>query len=209
MSKIDIKVDTVRSINKGVNDLAKKIRTIETGVASVQHGIDYQIRSRGGIDNQINKAVSDLNDLEHQLTRLYQFIETSMGLYIKADDKVKSQIPERPEEKSWWEQLLDWFEAAGDFIAGVVKGLADVVASTLAGIWQVVTNPIETGKGLLYMVTHPISTFSGFWKAIKTSWNNDVINGDAEAAENGLVRDSVKLPSPLSERKVSIKPSNL
>ncbi|KIO65307.1 hypothetical protein B4065_2605 [Caldibacillus thermoamylovorans] len=37
--------------------MAKKIRTIETGVASVQHGIDYQIRSRGGIDNQINKAV--------------------------------------------------------------------------------------------------------------------------------------------------------
>ncbi|WP_368993569.1 hypothetical protein NSQ45_00035 [Caldifermentibacillus hisashii] len=81
--------------------MAKKIRTIETGVALVRHGIDYQIRTRGGIDNQINKAVSDLNDLEHQLTRLYQFIETSIDLYIKADDKVKSQIPERPEEKSW------------------------------------------------------------------------------------------------------------
>lgn len=81
--------------------MAKKIRTIETGVVLVRHGIDYQIRTRGGIDNQINKAVSDLNDLEHQLTRLYQFIETSMDLYIKADDKVKSQIPERPEEKSW------------------------------------------------------------------------------------------------------------
>lgn len=181
MSKIDIKVDTVRSINKDVNELAKKVRTIKTGVASVQHGIDYQIRSRGGIDNQINKAVSDLNDLEHQLTRLYQFIETSMDLYIKTDDKVKSEIPERPEEKSWWEQLLDGFDAAGDFIAGVVKGLVDVVISTLEGIWQIVTNPIETAKGLIYMVTHPLATLSGFWKAIKASWNNDVINGDAES----------------------------
>lgn len=71
--------------------MAKKIRTIETGVALVRHGID----------NQINKAVSYLNDLEHQLTRLYQFIETSMDLYIKADDKVKSQIPERPGGNSY------------------------------------------------------------------------------------------------------------
>lgn len=73
--------------------MAKKIRTIETGVALVRHGIDYQIRTRGGIDNQINKA-------------------------------------------------------AGDFIGGVVKGLADVAVSRLAGIWQVVTNPIEMGKGI-------------------------------------------------------------
>lgn len=144
--------------------MAKKVHTIETGVALVRHGIDYQIRTRGGIDNQINKAVSDLNDLEHQLTRLYQFIETSMDLYIKADDKVKSQIPE---EKSWWEQLLDGFEAAGDFIGGVVKGLADVAVSSLAGIWQVVTNPIETGKGIFYMVTHPIRTFRGRASLIK------------------------------------------
>lgn len=181
MSLIDIKINTVRTVNKTVDNLANQVGDNANRVSSVRHAIDYQIRSRAGIDWRLATIVSDLNKVEHDLYRLYQFIDHSLDLYLQADDKVSSRKLEKLKDKSWWEQLLDGFEAVGDFLVGVVKGLGDAVVATLEGIWWVVTNPIETVKGLVYVVTHPVETITGLWDAIVTSWNDDVINGDAES----------------------------
>jgi predicted ribonuclease toxin of YeeF-YezG toxin-antitoxin module len=52
----------------------------------------------------------------------------------------------------------------------------------------VITHPIETFKGLVYVVQHPVETAKSIRESIKSSWNNDVVNGDADSRSNWFGR---------------------
>ncbi|MFD3163663.1 WXG100 family type VII secretion target [Herpetosiphon sp. NSE202] len=74
---------------------------------------------------------------------------------------------------SWLDSVGGFFSSVGngvkDFFVGAGKELKDMVV----GVWNMVTNPVETVKGIWHAVTHP----SEFWEAFKAPY--------VEAWENG------------------------
>ncbi len=74
---------------------------------------------------------------------------------------------------SWLDSVGGFFSSVGngikDFVVGAGKELKDMVV----GVWNMVTSPIETAKGIWHAVTHP----GEFWEAFKAPY--------VEAWENG------------------------
>lgn len=63
-----------------------------------------------------------------------------------------------------------FFRQVGGFFKGVGLGAWD----TVTGLWQAVTNPVDTIKGLAYAVTHP----GELWEAIQKPYSDAWARGD-------------------------------
>ncbi|MFS0864285.1 hypothetical protein [Fredinandcohnia sp. 179-A 10B2 NHS] len=188
MSQIKVKVDNVRSTNNSVKSSASTASKVAGQISSVSHSIDSEISSRRGIHSRINQSVRAINDIEKRLNEIYSFIDVSMDSYVSADKTAKSREVPGTEKKSAWDRFKEGFGAFLDGAKGFGKGLWDSVVSTVEGIWNAITHPIETIKGIIHVITNPIDTAKAVWDAIKTSWNEDVINGDAESRGNWFGR---------------------
>ncbi|WP_210367750.1 hypothetical protein [Bacillus sp. REN3] len=57
-----------------------------------------------------------------------------------------------PEKKSIWEKIADGFKTANDMRKGFRKGVAEALFSTVEGIWNTVTHPVKTAKGIVYAI---------------------------------------------------------
>ncbi|WP_010677570.1 YwqJ-related putative deaminase [Bacillus timonensis] len=190
MAQIDIKVNSVRSSNSRLKGITSDLTDTQSRISSLRHTIDSQITSRQGIGVNLNSMASSIHDIEKRLNQLHSFVDTSLSSYEQADKQVNanSQKLTEPPKKSFWESVGDFFGVVGNSIKGFGTGLWDVVVSTVEGIWNIITHPVETFKGLVNVIQHPIETAKGIWDAIKTSWNEDVINGDAESRGNWFGR---------------------
>ncbi len=60
-------------------------------------------------------------------------------------------------------------------------GLYDAGKSTVTGLVNAVTNPVQTIGQIQNAVIHPINTGTAIWNGISTSFNENVINGDANS----------------------------
>lgn len=60
------------------------------------------------------------------------------------------------------------------------SGLYDAGESAVSGIWNMGKHPIDTAKNLGNALLHPIDTGEAIWKGVSTSFEEDVINGDAD-----------------------------
>ncbi|WP_052948087.1 HNH endonuclease [Aneurinibacillus tyrosinisolvens] len=69
----------------------------------------------------------------------------------------------------------------GDVLSGIWDGAGKAVGNTVDGIVQLVTHPLDTLEGLGNAIAHPVDTASLMWNALETSWQRDVINGDAHS----------------------------
>jgi hypothetical protein len=133
------------------------------------------------------QSVTSLHDLEMRINALYHFIDDSMDRYVKADHKVGT-LTLSEKKKSIWDHITDSWDLIADVSKGFVTGVVDAVVATVEGLWNVITPPIETFKGLVYIVGHPVETAKSIWESIKSSWNNDVVDGDAESRSNWFGR---------------------
>ncbi|WP_257215811.1 hypothetical protein [Fredinandcohnia onubensis] len=190
MAQIDIKVNSVRSSNSRLKGITSDLTDTQSRISSLRHAIDSQITSRQGIGANLSSMASSINEIEKRLNQLHNFVDNSVTQYEQADKQVNSQSQKltEPPKKSFWESVGDFFGVVGDSIKGFGTGLWDVVVSTVEGIWNIITHPVETFKGLVHVIQHPVETAKGIWDAIKTSWNEDVINGDAESRGNWFGR---------------------
>ncbi len=59
------------------------------------------------------------------------------------------------------------------------SGLYDAGENAVSSIWNMGKHPIETAKNLGNALLHPIDTGEAIWKGVSTSFEEDVINGDA------------------------------
>nr|WP_309100501.1 TNT domain-containing protein [Fredinandcohnia onubensis] len=190
MAQIDIKVNSIRSSNSRLKGITSDLSDTQSRISSLRHAIDSQITSRQGIGVNLSSMASSIQEIEKRLNQLHNFVDNSVAQYEQADKQVNSQSQKltEPPKKSFWESVGDFFGVVGDSIKGFGTGLWDVVVSTVEGIWNIITHPVETFKGLVHVIQHPVETAKGIWDAIKTSWNEDVINGDAESRGNWFGR---------------------
>ncbi|MDR4887681.1 TNT domain-containing protein [Fredinandcohnia sp. QZ13] len=190
MAQIDIKVNSVRSSNSRLKGITSDLTDTQSRLSSLRHAIDSQITSRQGIGANLSSMASSIHALEKRLNQLHSFVDTSVARYEQADKQVNSNSQKltAPPKKSFWESVGDFFGVVGNSVKGFATGLWDVGVDTVKGIWNIITHPVETFKGLVHVIQHPVETAKGIWDAIKTSWNEDVINGDAESRGNWFGR---------------------
>ncbi|THE10570.1 DUF4237 domain-containing protein [Bacillus timonensis] len=183
MAQIDIKVNSVRSSNSRLKGITSDLTDTQSRLSSLRHAIDSQITSRQGIGANLSSMASSIHDLEKRLNQLHSFVDNSVARYEQADKQVNSHSQKltEPPKKSFWESVGDFFGVVGNSVKGLATGLWDVGVDTVKGIWNIITHPVETFKGLVHVIQHPVETAKGIWDAIKTSWNEDVVNGDAES----------------------------
>ena len=95
-----------------------------------------------------------------------------------------------------------FLSVTGNFL----KGLGQSVKGTVSGIYDAVTNPIETGKAVVHAVTHPVETGKALYKAAKNTYN-DFVDGDADKRANilgNLVGDVAQAFIGTGEAKLAI-----
>ncbi|MEH7225522.1 hypothetical protein V7112_17070 [Bacillus sp. JJ1566] len=190
MAQIDIKVNSVRSSNSRLKGITSDLTDTQSRISSTRHAIDSKITIRQGIGANLSNLTSSIHDLEKRLNQLHSFVDNSISRYELADKQVNSNSQKltEPPKKSFWESVGKFFGVVGNSVKGFATGLWDVGVATVEGIWNIITHPVETWNGLVHVVTHPVETAKGVWDAIKTSWNDDVINGDAESRGNWFGR---------------------
>jgi hypothetical protein len=182
VSKIDIKINQTKSVNKEIIHLTSRLETTESTLSSIRHQLDNKVRQQRGIGHRLNEAVTSLDSAEKKLKRIYQFIDRSMDLYDNAEKRVEGyKLGEVEKKKSWWEKIGNGVDTGKDIVKGFAKGVAEAVVTTGKGLWDTVTNPVETVKGLIYVVQNPSEVFKGSWASITESWKRDVIHGDASS----------------------------
>ena len=181
MSQIKINVNDVRAENKAFKRLIGRIDDRREELSSLRYRIDGRITSRRNIDSSLNQASLKLNDLHNRLQALYNFIEYGMEAYVQADDKARDHPFERKKKKSIWGKIGGAINSVVDGVTGFVEGLADAVIGTVEGIYTMIVHPIQTIQGIVYVATHPVEVAVGVWNAVSESWNNDVVNGDAQS----------------------------
>ncbi|WP_027085548.1 hypothetical protein [Cohnella panacarvi] len=181
MSQIKIHVNDVRAENKAFKRMIGRIGDERDELSSIRRRLDGDITRRRNIDSRMSQAGSKLNDVQTRLQALYHFIEYGMDAYIQADDIARDHPFEKKKKKSIWDKIGGAINAAADGVAGFVEGVADAVIGTVEGIFNMIAHPIQTIQGLVYVVTHPVDVAVGIWTAVSESWNNDVVNGDAQS----------------------------
>ncbi|WP_027088400.1 hypothetical protein [Cohnella panacarvi] len=181
MSQIKINVNDVRAVNKTFKRMIGRMGDERDDLSSLRRRLDGDITRRRNIDSRMSQAGSKLGDLQTQLQALYNFIDYGMDEYIQADEKAKDHPFEKKKKKSVWDKIGGAINAAADGVTGFVEGVADAVIGTVEGIFNMVVHPIQTIQGLVYVVTHPVDVAVGIWNAVSESWNNDVVNGDAQS----------------------------
>lgn len=187
MSKIDIKVSNVQSTNKGFKTISADLSDSKNRLSSLRSTIDPKITQQQNIGLRLNQSVTSLQELEIRINALYHFIDDSMDRYVNADHKAGT-LTLSEKKKSIWDHITDGWDLIADVSKGFVTGVVDAVVATVEGLWNVITHPIETFNGLVYVVGHPVETAKSIWESIKRSWNNDVVNGDAESRSNWFGR---------------------
>ena len=181
MSKIEIKINHTKSVNNQIKQLSSKLTNTKISLSMIRSHVDSKVVQRSNIGQRLDDAVARINASEKRLQDLYQCIEHSLDLYIKAEKRVQSLKPEEIEKNSIW-------DTAKDSVKGFGKGLVTAVVSTFEGIWHAITHPVETIKGTIHVITHPVETGKAIWKAISDSWKKDVVNGDAESRSHWFGR---------------------
>lgn len=181
MSKIEIKINHTKSVNKQIKQLSSKLTDSKVSISMLRNHVDSQVAQRRSIGPRLNDAITRINASEKRMQDLYQCIEHSMDLYIKAEKRVQSLKLAEVEKKSIWDTVID-------SVKGFGKGLGTAVVSTVEGIWYLFNHPVETIKGTIHVITHPVETGKAIWKAISDSWKKDVVNGDAESRSHWFGR---------------------
>ncbi|MCO1604048.1 RHS repeat-associated core domain-containing protein [Desulfosporosinus nitroreducens] len=61
-------------------------------------------------------------------------------------------------------------------------GVWDTGKSTVIGLKEMVTHPIDTAEGIINAAAHPVVTSKAIWNQVSNSYEENVINGDANSS---------------------------
>ncbi|MBA4601217.1 hypothetical protein [Thermoactinomyces mirandus] len=79
------------------------------------------------------------------------------------------------------EKILALLTSVVIVVGHFFKGFGKLFVDTVTGIWDMLTNPIDSFMGIIHAVTHPVETGKAIWQAISESWMRDVVHGDSKS----------------------------
>jgi len=84
MSKIKVDIDRVNDLTPSFSQVATKVSNTTDNVASIRSQIDYRIKARHGIGDQLYKISNELQTIEKNMKKLVSFLQNSMDKYAAA-----------------------------------------------------------------------------------------------------------------------------
>ncbi|MEK3952129.1 T7SS effector LXG polymorphic toxin [Psychrobacillus sp. FSL K6-1464] len=127
------------------------------------------------IHNMEEMFTSNLTDIHFQTDRWAELVACSPPLTISTPTiEGKMCLREEEEEKSFVDTGLE-------VVDGILSGLFDVGKDFVTGIVDIVQDPKATLDATLEAVTKPIETYNTIKSAITTSYERDMVNGDANS----------------------------
>ncbi|MFL0504568.1 hypothetical protein ACH0B5_02375 [Ureibacillus sp. 179-F W5.1 NHS] len=96
MSKIKVDIDRVNDLTPSFSQVATKVSNTTDNVASIRSQIDYRIKARHGIGDQLYKISNELQTIEKNMKKLVSFLQNSMDKYAEAEEKIARQVPMLP-----------------------------------------------------------------------------------------------------------------
>ncbi|MEK9199692.1 AHH domain-containing protein [Ureibacillus sp. 179-F W5.1 NHS] len=96
MSKIKVDIDRVNDLTPSFSQVTTKVSNTTDNVASIRSQIDYRIKARHGIGDQLYKISNELQTIEKNMQKLVSFLQNSMDKYAEAEQKIARQVPELP-----------------------------------------------------------------------------------------------------------------
>ncbi|MEK5145662.1 LXG domain-containing protein [Psychrobacillus sp. FSL K6-4615] len=127
------------------------------------------------IRNMEEMFTSNLTDIHFQTDRWAELVACSPPLTISTPTiEGEMCLREEEEEKSFVDTGLE-------VVDGILSGLFDVGKDFVTGIVDIVQDPKATLDATLEAVTNPIETYNTIKSAITTSYERDMVNGDANS----------------------------
>ena len=96
MSKIKVDIDRVNDLTPSFSQIATKVSNTTDKVGSIRSQIDYRIKARHGIGDQLYKISNELQTIEKNMKKLVSFLQNSMDKYAEAEEKIARQVPMLP-----------------------------------------------------------------------------------------------------------------
>ncbi|MFL0504205.1 hypothetical protein ACH0B5_00530 [Ureibacillus sp. 179-F W5.1 NHS] len=96
MSKIKVDIDRVNDLTPSFSQVATKVSNTTDKVTSIRSQIDYRIKARHGIGDQLYKISNELHTIEKNMQKLVSFLQNSMDKYATAEEKIARQVPMLP-----------------------------------------------------------------------------------------------------------------
>ncbi|WP_241559394.1 HNH endonuclease [Lysinibacillus halotolerans] len=78
------------------SQVATKVSNTTDKIASIRSHIDYRIKARHGIGDQLYKISNELQTIEKNMKKLVSFLQNSMDKYGDAEQKIARQVPMLP-----------------------------------------------------------------------------------------------------------------
>ncbi|NLL06084.1 MAG: peptidoglycan-binding protein [Clostridiaceae bacterium] len=112
MSKISLDVRALGNIRNRINDLYRRIGSIENSLSSARNSLDWDVRNHNGIDGSFCNVLEDISDREIELMKAEQFLISTIQSYKDAECQLLVKLnmnneDPKPEEKEAYEQIKD------------------------------------------------------------------------------------------------------
>lgn len=127
------------------------------------------------IHNMEEMFTSNLTDIHFQTDRWAELVVCSRPITISTP-KIEGEICLREEEEE--KSVID---TGLEIVDGILSGLFDVGKDFVTGIVDIVQDPKATLDATLEAVTNPKETFKTIKSAITTSYERDMVGGDANS----------------------------
>lgn len=127
MSKITIDAKALENIRNRINDLYRRVGSIENSLSSVRNSLDWDVRNRNGIDGSFCNVLEDISDREIELLKAEQFFTSTIESYKNAERQLLVKLNmnsdgPKPEENNAYDQIKD-------LILSTIKSLTKILNS--------------------------------------------------------------------------------
>ncbi|WP_171005566.1 LXG domain-containing protein [Bacillus sp. E(2018)] len=175
----------------------KRTRTVET-VNAIDQQLTQEYLGLQNLVEQVNELYSAMinatrqdenisplyfNAEAYKTSSVFQMqseLKTQAAGYVK--HKRSERMPSAMKQLSQEAKVYTLKKEKGFFTEiwdNVQSGSGSALDDTVDGLVNMVKNPGETFDGLKYAAAHPIKTGSAAWDQLSTSFNEEVIHGDA------------------------------
>lgn len=124
MSKITLDAKALEDIRNRINDLYRRVGSVENSLSSVRNSLDWDVRERNGVDGSFCNVIEAISDREIELLKAEQFLTSTINSYKDAERQLliklnmNSEDP-KPEEKGT-------FSGINDLVFSTIKGLVKI-----------------------------------------------------------------------------------
>ncbi|WP_419962512.1 T7SS effector LXG polymorphic toxin [Psychrobacillus sp. BM2] len=127
------------------------------------------------IRNMEEMFTSNLTDIHFQTDRWAELVACSRPLAISTP-KIEGEMCLREEEVE--KSVVD---TGLEIVDGILSGLFDVGKDSVTGIVDIFQDPIATLEATVEAVTNPEETYNTIKSVITTSYERDMVGGDANS----------------------------